>query len=225
MNRKRKTELDLIGRELFAQAGLEAESIEKIASRPDAYSSILARIKEESLTNSEYTKIESKTSRFGIQHFAVALMALIVVSVVSFSLIYSDKKDDFASQQRIEFPVPPPETARPQTPPPEVIESEQPIGRAKYPEAVIEKASAKKPSPRRVRDSSSEPPLAEFVSLGLSSSPQHTADGGRVIRVELPAASLFAMGVNVPIENGSEVFKADLIVGADGVTRAVKLVE
>jgi len=36
-------------------------------------------------------------------------------------------------------------------------------------------------------------------------------------------ASLFAMGINIPLENGAEVVKADLLVGPDGVTRAVRL--
>jgi hypothetical protein len=33
------------------------------------------------------------------------------------------------------------------------------------------------------------------------------------------------MGVNVPLENASAMFRAELIVGTDGITRAVRLVE
>ncbi len=215
----------MLGRGLFERAGLEAESVEKIAASPDAYNPVLARITQERSRKSEGFVDVSRANRFGIRRMAATAMALVVVSVISFSLIYRDKKDNVALDHRIELPVPPPETARPVTPPPGNIESEQPTGRAKYPDAMTEKASTKKPSPRRVRDVGVEPPLAEFVSLGLPGTPQHTADGGRVIRVELPAASLFAMGVNVPIENGSDTVKADLIVGPDGVTRAVKLVD
>lgn len=221
MNRKRKTELDLIGRGLFESAGLEAEALEKIAESHDAYGSVLERIKES--RNFKLSADTSRASRFGVRQIAATALALLVVSFFSFSLLKQDDIKDVAFE--IELPAIKPETARPQTPPGAIVSEQQTIGRAKYSDAAHEKVSAKKPSPRRVRDGASEPPLAEFVSLGLSSSPQHTADGGRVIRVELPAASLFAMGVNVPIENGSEMIKADLIVGPDGVTRAVKLVE
>jgi hypothetical protein len=220
MNRRRKTELDLLGREMFEQARLEAESVEKIAASPDAYSSVLARIKQEKALNSADV---SRKTMLGFGRLAVAACALVIVSFVSLSIIYRDGRE-VALDHKVELPVQEPEIARPVIPPGD-IESEQPISRAKYSDTVIEKVSAKKPSPRRIRDAGDEPPLAEFVSLGLPGTPQHTADGGRVIRVELPAASLFAMGVNVPLENGSEMLKADLIVGPDGVTRAVKLVE
>lgn len=221
MNRKRKTELDLIGRRLFERVGLESATIEKIAASPDVYSSVLARIKEQKRVSS--ATVSGKTSfRFG--RVVAAACVLVVMSFVSLWIVFRDDKE-IALDHKIDLPVPLPETARPQTPPGEIVSEQQTSGRAKYPDTVIERVSTKKPSPRRVRNSADESPLAEFVSLGLSSSPQHTADGGRVIRVELPAASLFAMGVNVPIENGSEMLKADLIVGPDGVTRAVKLVE
>jgi hypothetical protein len=49
--------------------------------------------------------------------------------------------------------------------------------------------------------------------------------GGRVVRVDLPRSSLFAMGVNVPLENESPTVKADLLIGPDGVTRAIRFVE
>ena len=52
-----------------------------------------------------------------------------------------------------------------------------------------------------------------------------SARGGRVIRVEVSRATLFAMGINVPLENESPTVKADLLVGPDGVTRAIRLVE
>jgi hypothetical protein len=221
MNRKRKTEVDLIGRELFAQAGLEAGTVEKIAASPDAYGLVLERIKES--RNSKPLAATSDGSRLGIRRIAATAMALFVVSFVSFSLLEQDDIKDVVSE--IEIPAIKPETARPETPPGD-IESEHPTGRVNYPDTVVENVPAIKPQPRRratVRKDSV--PKAEFVSLGLPGTPQQTADGGRVIRVELPAASLFAMGVNVPIENGSAMVRADLIVGQDGITRAVKLIE
>lgn len=51
------------------------------------------------------------------------------------------------------------------------------------------------------------------------------ARGGHVVRVDMPRSSLFAMGVNVPLENETGSIKADLLVGPDGVTRGIRLVE
>jgi hypothetical protein len=221
MNRKRKTELDLIGRRIFERSGLDAEAIEHIASSPNAYNSVLTRIKKQEAASSATV---SGKRMFGLRRVVAAVCVLVAVSFVSLWTVFRDDKE-VVTEYKIDLPVPPPETARPQTPPGDIVSEQQTSDRARYSDTAIEKVSFKKPSPQRVRRTADEAPLADFVSLGLSTSPQHTADGGRVIRVELPAASLFAMGVNVPIENGSEMVKADLIVGPDGVTRAVKLVE
>ncbi len=46
----------------------------------------------------------------------------------------------------------------------------------------------------------------------------------QVIRVELPRVSLYAMGVDVPVENDGSVIKTDLLLGSDGVMKAVRVV-
>jgi hypothetical protein len=48
---------------------------------------------------------------------------------------------------------------------------------------------------------------------------------GRVIRVDLPRASLISLGVNIPLENDKQIIKTDLLIGPDGVPRAIRLVE
>lgn len=48
---------------------------------------------------------------------------------------------------------------------------------------------------------------------------------GRIVRVELPRASLVALGANLPPDSGKPVVKTDLLVGQDGVPRAIRIVE
>jgi hypothetical protein len=74
----------------------------------------------------------------------------------------------------------------------------------------------RKPVPRQQPD-------LEFYPLTFAGDPVETTSGGRVLQVELSRSSLFAMGFNVPIENGAEFVKADLLVGPDGVARAIRL--
>jgi hypothetical protein len=64
----------------------------------------------------------------------------------------------------------------------------------------------------------------EFYPVAYSGDIDEAAAGGRVIRVDMNRSSLFALGVNLPLENDEETVKADLIVGRDGVTRAIRLV-
>jgi hypothetical protein len=66
------------------------------------------------------------------------------------------------------------------------------------------------------------PSRIEFYPVSYTGDPSEIA-GGRVVRVELSRQALFAMGANIPLENGVENVKADLLIGPDGVTRAVRL--
>jgi hypothetical protein len=65
----------------------------------------------------------------------------------------------------------------------------------------------------------------EFYALSYAGDPNETERGGRIVRVDIPRATLFAMGFDLPLENESETVKADLLVGSDGVTRAVRVVK
>jgi hypothetical protein len=49
-------------------------------------------------------------------------------------------------------------------------------------------------------------------------------ESGMVLRVELPPSALMTMGLSAPVERNDSPVKADLIVGDDGVARAVRFV-
>jgi hypothetical protein len=46
-----------------------------------------------------------------------------------------------------------------------------------------------------------------------------------LVRVELPRSSLVAMGVDPPAENDAQKVKTDLLIGSDGVMKAVRFVK
>ena len=67
--------------------------------------------------------------------------------------------------------------------------------------------------------------VGEFQSLTYAGDVDTLREAGQIVRVELPRSSLFAMGVDVPVENEkNNKIKADLLIGEDGVMRAVRLV-
>jgi len=64
-----------------------------------------------------------------------------------------------------------------------------------------------------------------FYALDYNGVAVESLNGGRVVRVSVPRSSLFALGVNVPLENESAAVQADLMFGPDGVARAIRLVD
>ena len=119
------------------------------------------------------------------------------------------------------------------------IGSETPAGRTpdrvvdgpSAPAATFERAVYRQPrnaAPIRPQNASLEPDaetVKEFYPVTYTGDTGETVRGGRVIRVDVPRSTLFAMGLNVPLENESPTVKADLLVGPDGVTRAIRLVD
>jgi hypothetical protein len=50
-------------------------------------------------------------------------------------------------------------------------------------------------------------------------------DGGLIVRVEVPRTTLLSLGLPLNLERQTSVVKADLLVGDDGIARAIRLVE
>jgi len=129
----------------------------------------------------------------------------------------------------VQAPAEMPATARPAYLPPLRAGSNPTSGRAAYrePEPSIERTPAKatytKQIPKREKAVVSDDQPA-FIPVAYAGDPRETA-GGHIIRVDMSRSSLFALGVNVPLENDSDTVKADLLVGADGVTRAIRVVK
>ena len=79
--------------------------------------------------------------------------------------------------------------------------------------------------PRVERASYTPAPENDFVAVTYVGDGAESTRGGRVIRVDMARSTLFAMGFPVSLENESPTVKADLLIGPDGATRAVRLVE
>lgn len=65
--------------------------------------------------------------------------------------------------------------------------------------------------------------MGEFQALTYAGEREETGEGERIVRVELSPASLFAMGVDIAVENDGGTVKADLLIGADGVMKGVRV--
>src|SRR6185312_3554890 len=64
----------------------------------------------------------------------------------------------------------------------------------------------------------------EFLPLTYLAS-STAMESGTVVRVKLSRASLISLGLSISSESSDELIKADLIMGDDGVARAIRLVE
>ena len=64
----------------------------------------------------------------------------------------------------------------------------------------------------------------EFIPVGYSN-PAMLQDGGQVVRVELPRYAMARFGLPVNMDRYDEKVKADVLMGVDGLARAIRFVQ
>lgn len=215
-------ELDKIGTRLIASSVLNEIEIDRIADSPFLYSSVKARITSD---------IPAASNTFGFgRRLTLGFGSLIVViGLVAVGLFVFRGENTMTSKRPV---------------PAQMAQSEQPdryskpgigdlnsvpgvvMSEEKHSSPQIQNASFSRAEDRNYARKKATPrvqPDLEFYPLVYTGDPKENASGGRVLQVEMSRSSLFAMGFNIPIENGAELVKADLLVGQDGVARAIRL--
>lgn len=223
----KNNELDLIGRKLIERGNLRSPDIEKIISNPDLFGLVNARIAAEGKTEAS-----KAASSWGVLSFirrnaiAFAGVAVVVIAAIAAVSLLRSEKDMIATNE-VQVQAAMPEAARPDNLPPQAVGRNQSQGRASDRDFRIEKAVVRqhvRSVDRKPQAHPSTEPDADFYAISYAGDPDDTG-GGRIIRVDMSRSSLLALGVNVSLENEAEVVKADLLVGSDGVTRAIRVVK
>ncbi len=219
-----KRELDELGRQVVIAGRPTEGEIDNIVSDPALYDGVLAKI-----AGLQAPTASRRTRSFGWKPAAVAAMVLALLSIPMLAVFKFTRTNEVAVRQLQPVPVVP--DPRPFAPapldPPEVAEEVPAAPMLRRAAMVTRPAEPAKPMPRIRKPALTPQPQAEaaFQPIGLQERAEDAAIDGRVVRVEVPRATLFAMGVNLPIENGTRSVKADLLLGPDGSPRAIRLVE
>jgi hypothetical protein len=233
--------LDRIGRNLLEATKIRNDEIEKIVAAPQLFDSVKARIKA-----GQYKPV--KKSFFGdwrnlsfwnwqrISTVSAALFFLVLsaVGIVMLSKLNQQVEmvfvpeiesnfESFKFQDNPQSDVDLPNISQTKIRP----EKSQII--AKQFVRKIEKPETKKSSQRinvaKNPKTSKPEPDGEFYALAYAGHPVEKGEVLQIVRAELSPSSLFALGVNLPIENAPDKIKTDLLVGSDGVARAIRFVE
>lgn len=66
--------------------------------------------------------------------------------------------------------------------------------------------------------------VTEFISLVADAPAAPPLESGQLVRVQVPRAALASLGLPLNAERGNEPIKADVLLGADGLARAIRFV-
>lgn len=214
-------ELDQIGKTLLSHVAMSEAEIENIVDSPYLYSKVRNRV----LSDAVASKRGFGLSRYLV--FGGSSLALVFSLFATIAFLKTDAKQvAVVEAPRVvvinSSPKPDSLSGANDKPLPPVDPLIQPVNSKRRISQQAQNVSYSKPTSRFQRTVRSQPDI-EFYPITYTGDLNDTVRGGRVVRVEMSRASLFAMGINIPLENGAEVLKADLLIGPDGVTRAVRL--
>jgi hypothetical protein len=212
-------ELDEIGKRLVRADVIQSREVERIVANPALFDSIRTRIASE-------TK-RPANRRWFLNPAVASCASVVLVAVVAFAFLSSGSKDLPKVPAPIADSSSPAKTNRSR-------QADQIVDNNRFKQESSEAPRVERISSRpTVRQFRSRPTVAqqmshhegEFYAVSYAGDPNETERGGRIIRVDIPRTTLFAMGIDVPLENETETVKADLLVGNDGVTRGIRVVK
>jgi hypothetical protein len=218
-----RDKLDAAGRILFRGMRRPGVDIETIIADPGLFDRVRSRIAADNEKTAERRQslwTVGLMPRILAAGAAVTVIAAFIAGVSSWSR--NDAPTPVLTKQ---LPETVPDAARPDNPPKPMF-SKLPSGRAPFsnaksvPVGTTYKRSMPKMVPRPTDEGASD-----FYAVTLTGDHNEMAGGGRIVRVDMPRSSLFAMGINIPLENDREMIKTDLLIGSDGTTRAVRIVD
>ena len=235
-------ELDRIGRKLLDAAKVRSDEIEQIVGSPLLFNAVKARIETERRERN-LKNVSGSRANYQIwswQRASAMVLILFIVGVISL-IVFSKFKPQHQTEQaaapevkskvkRIEIQ-PSPTTQMPASSP-AVVKIKNPAAESPKIAKQVFVNKTLKPRIANVQTLNQQQRLqlkqkesaGEFYALAFAGNPGENGEELQIVRAELSRSSLFALGVNLPIENESEKIKTDLLVGTDGVARAIRFV-
>jgi hypothetical protein len=226
-----KETLDRAARRLLEAASVRDIEIEKIVAAPHLFDSVRARIKAETPR-----RAKAKFFVWNLQTASGAFAVLIVLLAIA-AVAFSGKTVAPQTAAKIDAPEIQTSFKQSENPPPapEIVKTGEKAPAVKNP-ATAQKTDFKEDAPNltnrarktiqaKTEQSHKKDAKAVFYPLAFGGNWEADGEDLQIVRAELSRSELFALGINLPVENESARVKTDLLVGADGVARAIRFVE
>jgi hypothetical protein len=195
---------------LTSSLKLLAEEMESLNAPPEIEQKLREAFRASAVTPAPY-----RNSRYWFM--AVAAMILIAIGVIALR-----SRTEPAKPMRAETTEQPRLKEQPIVDEPRV---DQPP--PKQPQPIAQKPRRRAVRPARnseVANHVNREIATDFMPLGYLN-PATLQDGGQIIRVELPRSTLVNFGVPVNMDRYNERVKADVLLGVDGLARAIRFVQ
>jgi hypothetical protein len=173
--------------------------------------------------------VTASPKRVNSRYWLSAVAAILLIAIAIVAMRSSSVKDDNPKQAQVEPP-------RVQEAPREII-SDKPVGEnnlavnnEESPREVVPAQPKRRPNrvnrpaPTVAANHVTNEIATDFMPLGYMNAAS-LQDGGQIIRVELRRSALTNFGIPVNMDRYNEKVKADVVIGVDGLARAIRFVQ
>lgn len=211
---------DTLSRNVIAAAHADDETVQAAADAPFLYQRVRAELAAAQRANA----VAVQPRKFFWWKLTPALAGLASVLLIAFLAWQWQRPRIAAPQTTVSKNMP--DVIAPPTPTEKentkavfipATTSEKPV--AKKVKAVVKK-SARAP---RAQTGSEQEITSDFMPLTYVANA--SAQGGQIVRVEMPRATLLALGIPIPGEPTREHLKADVLLNNEGLALAIRLVQ
>jgi hypothetical protein len=229
--------LDRIERRLLETAKVSSEEFDRIVAAPRLFQAIKAGIEKEKQTRRAPQRFFAgwiNISFLNRQTIAGAMAILLVSAVCAAVVIFRKQESPQLVTQAIEKETKAliaPGERREQLAEIEATEISADKKRVRT-ERLVHKVKKQKAPRRETKPNQPKAPRSfekqspqVFYSLARGANWEAENEELQVVRAELSRSDLFSLGVNLPDEEGVAKIKTDLLVGSNGVPRAIRFVE
>lgn len=226
--------LDQIGRALFKDAGRARHGkIEKIVVKPQLFDSIRAGIKAKKNAPRKQKSYFGDWASLFVRNrlIAAGAFAILIMFVTAASLIIFNTQNLPPSFEQTTLSMTQPQITQIENlPHPEIKESIsftiKNSVRAKQITFKPETSKLPKRAPTenqvKVTQSVKKEMPQVFYALGFVGDLEASGEDLKVVHTELSSTELFTLGVNVPVGNEADKIKTVLLVGSNGIPKAIK---
>lgn len=220
--------LDRFAREIARSIILTDEEVDEIANSPRLWWQVQSRIHEE--------KARHEKRRFFVwrwQFAATGALAILVLAIGAF-LISNPAKQEIAAVQSektaaiVEQKIDSPSEIKPGTTNQKAPITEQKKSTIKAERKLMQMALKLKPASsfiaqrKPLQTKKPVPQKAEIATDFIALSYLPATESGQIVRVKVPRSMLVSLGVTTNVGKPSELVNAEVIVGDDGGTRAIR---
>lgn len=237
MNRKLSDEqLDRIAKNLLQNFSPDDEMLDEIADSPKLWWNVRNNIEQEKTRRERnwFFGLRWQLAAFGA--LGIILFAGIGGVILNFNANETVAEVKEIEIQKIEKATPKSveetkfsETIENKLPLKSVSKTEKPksISKKELPKNIIQiKSSAngteiKQPKAEISKDEAKTETKTDFIALSYSSA----TDSGQIVRVKVPSSMMVSLGVTTESEQQSNLVNAEVVIGDDGMARAIRFIK